>query len=44
MDGSASRKTSRVGGLAGDYSDDAVGTTIDVDGGMTLYPAFATGD
>ncbi|HVX77994.1 MAG TPA: SDR family oxidoreductase [Bradyrhizobium sp.] len=29
--------------LASDYSDYVVGTTIFVDGGMTLYPGFATG-
>lgn len=29
--------------LASDHSDYVVGTTIYVDGGMTLYPGFATG-
>jgi glucose 1-dehydrogenase len=29
--------------LASDYSDYITGTTIFVDGGMTLYPGFATG-
>jgi glucose 1-dehydrogenase len=29
--------------LASDHSDYVVGTTIFVDGGMTLYPGFATG-
>ena len=29
--------------LASDYSDYVVGTTLFIDGGMTLYPGFATG-
>jgi glucose 1-dehydrogenase len=29
--------------LAADQSDYVVGTTLFVDGGMTLYPGFATG-
>ena len=29
--------------LASDYSDYITGTTIFVDGGMTLYPGFSTG-
>jgi enoyl-[acyl-carrier-protein] reductase (NADH) len=29
--------------LASDHSDYVVGTTLFIDGGMTLYPGFATG-
>lgn len=29
--------------LAADPSNDVVGTTLFVDGGMTLHPGFATG-
>ena len=32
-----------VGWLASDQADYLVGTTIYVDGGMMLYPGFATG-
>ena len=29
--------------LASDYADYITGTTIFIDGGMTLFPGFATG-